>query len=171
MQTSFNIFLKLNPCFKFPWFSFCSLQPRRAAIEHCQSFHVSTESAWFGQEKTPGARSFRLNPPNSVISFLCDPNLCLCNKWIAYAHRKTSTVRFQWRSLYLVDNIFVDLSGFISVLWCNYKFVKFHLDCISWYIKPISRQRTMLGKKIEGYFNLPISCTPKLSLLRGSLIW
>ena len=99
-----------------------------AAKSHClslPSFHVSTESAFGGQEKTPGAWSFRLNPPNSVVA----PRGCFAILTCAsatnqslHARRNTSTVRFQWRPLYLVDNIIVDLSGFISVLWCNHNF-------------------------------------------------
>ena len=125
LQNSFNIFLKLNPFFKFLWF-FNFLAPAAKSFYWASpSFHVSTESAWGGQEKTPGDRLFRLNPPNSVIA----PRGCFAILTCASAtneslhtRRNTSTVRFQWRPLYLVDNIIVDLSGFISVLWCNHNF-------------------------------------------------
>ncbi len=108
-------FLKLDPCFKFPWFSFCLLHQRRATLQQRQMFHVSTDSAWGGQVKTPWAWSFRLNSPNSVIaprSCITIPTCASAIKWIARCN--TSALRFPWLSRLVT--FFVDLSGFFSLL-------------------------------------------------------
>jgi hypothetical protein len=94
MQNSLKYFWKkLDPCFKFPWISLCSLQQRRATLGWRQRFDVLTESAWGGQEKNPGAGSFRLCLPNSVISPCCCITIPTCASAInesPHAHRKTT---------------------------------------------------------------------------------